>query len=67
MRGHPYETGGQLGFRRVDFVRVVCDGDRRTAELHGIGHRLPMTRHVSLEVASGLAARGVPVVIREGS
>jgi hypothetical protein len=56
-----------LGFRRVDFVRVVCDGDHRTAELHGVGHRLPIVRSVSLELASALAADGVPVVIREAS
>lgn len=65
MRGHPYGHGGQLGFRRVDFVRVLCDGDTRTCEVHGVGHRLPTVRTVSLGTVGVLAAQGVPIVIRE--
>jgi len=60
-------VAGQLGFRRVDFVRVVIDGDHRTYEVHGVAHRLPVVRRAPGATVSALAAQGVPVVIREAS
>ena len=55
----------EFGFRRVDFVRVICDGEHSHFEAHGVAHRLPIVRQVSLGTATALAARGVPVVVRE--
>lgn len=53
-----------LGMRRVSFVRVVLADGAVTAEVVGVGHRLPVTRRVSLATAADLAAGGVPTVMR---
>lgn len=50
--------------RRVSWVRIVVDGAGAQCEVHGVGHRLPGTRPVSLETALALAASGVPTVVR---
>jgi coproporphyrinogen III oxidase len=53
----------ELGLRRVSWVRVVVHGGVTTAEVFGIGHRLPITRRVPVATALGLAAGGVPLVV----
>ena len=53
--------------RRVDWIRVVCDGNGRTCHVYGIGHRLPGVKSVPLGTALNLAAEGVPLLIRERS
>jgi hypothetical protein len=50
--------------RRVSWVRIVVDADGTHCEVLGVGHRLPTVRRVSLETALGLAASGVPTVVR---
>lgn len=50
--------------RRVSWVRIVVDGDGAHCEVLGVGHRLPTVRRVSLDTALGLAASGVPTVVR---
>jgi hypothetical protein len=49
-----------LGFRRVDFVRLIVDEDGTTAEVTGITHRLPRTIRVPLRTATALIDAGVP-------
>jgi hypothetical protein len=49
-----------LGFRRVDFVRVIVDHDGTTAEVTGVTHRLPRTIRVPLHTANALIDAGVP-------
>lgn len=56
-----------LGMRRVSFVRVVVTDGGVTAEAVGVGHRLPVTRRVSLATAAALAADGVPTVFHPPS
>ena len=53
--------------RRVDWIRIVCDGGGCTCQMYGIGHRLPVVKSVPLATALNLAAEGVPVLIRERS
>ena len=53
--------------RRVDWIRVVCEGSERTCQVYGIGHRLPVVKSVPLTTALNLAAEGVPLLIRERS
>ena len=53
----------QLGMRRLSWVQVVVDGETSRAEVHGLGHRLPCVRQVSLITAAELAAEGLPVVV----
>ena len=50
--------------RRVSWVRIVVDGHGAHCEVVGVGHRLPTVRRVSLDTALGLAASGVPTVVR---
>ena len=50
--------------RRVSWVRITVDGDGAHCEVLGVGHRLPTVRRVSLGTALGLAASGVPTVVR---
>ena len=45
-------------------MRIVVDGDGAHCEVMGVGHRLPTVRRVSLDTALGLAASGVPTVVR---
>ena len=49
-----------LGFRRVDFVRLIVDEDGTTAEVTGVTHRLPRTVQVPLQRAQALIDAGVP-------
>lgn len=53
------------GLRRVGWVRVVLHDGGGAGEVFGVGHRRPASRPVSLTTAAALAARGVPVVIRD--
>ena len=53
----------QLGMRRLSWLQVVVDGETSRAEVHGLGHRLPCVREVSLTTAAELAAEGLPVVV----
>ena len=50
-----------LGFRRVEFVRLIVDEDGTTAEVTGITHRLPRTIRVPLRTANALIEAGVPI------
>jgi hypothetical protein len=49
-----------LGFRRVEFVRLIVDEDGTTAEVTGVTHRLPRTIRVPLRTATALIEAGVP-------
>ena len=49
-----------LGFRRVDFVRLIVDEDGTTAEVTGVTHRLPRTIRVPLRTANALIEAGIP-------
>jgi hypothetical protein len=65
--GTPKATGGatvETGMRRVSWVRIVLDDAGAHCEVHGVGHRLPNARRVSLDTALALAASGVPTVVR---
>jgi hypothetical protein len=50
--------------KRIDWVRIVLDGDDCRAEVHGVGHRVPRTVRVAMATASTLAAEGVPLLVR---
>jgi hypothetical protein len=52
-----------LGFRRIDFVRLTVDHDGVRAQAAGIGHRLPREVPISLRSATRLIESGVPVVV----
>jgi hypothetical protein len=52
------------GLRRVQWVRVLVDGESTRAEAIGVAHRRPATVPISLRMASRLAAAGVPTVVR---
>ena len=54
----------QTGLRRVSWVGITLDGGGAHCRVHGIGHRLPASRPVSLDTALALAAHGVPTVVR---
>lgn len=56
-----------VGMRRVDWVRIVICGTAVRCDVHGIGHRLPCRRPLSLDSALALRAAGVPTVIRTAS
>ena len=58
--------GGKAGtgLRRIQWVRVLVDGERTRAEAIGLAHRRPATVPISLRMASRLAAAGVPLVVR---
>ena len=49
-----------LGFRRIEFVRLIVDEHGTTAEVVGITHRLPHTIRVPLRTAQALIDAGVP-------
>ena len=48
----------------MSWVRIVVDDQGTRCEVLGVGHRLPTVRRVSLDTALGLAASGVPTVVR---
>ena len=52
------------GLRRVDWVRLVVDGDSVRAEAVGMGYRLPTSRPIPLAKAAALMAAGTPSVTR---
>ena len=62
---HSLHSG--LGMRRVNWVRIVISGTVVHCDVHGIGHRLPCRRPLSLAFALALRAAGVPTVIRTES
>jgi hypothetical protein len=49
-----------LGFRRVEFVRLIVGDQGTTAEVVGVTHRLPHTIRVPLRTAQALIDAGVP-------
>jgi hypothetical protein len=49
-----------LGFRRVEYVRLIVDEDGTTAEVTGVAHRLPRTIRIPLRTANALIEAGVP-------
>jgi len=49
--------------RRVQWVRVVVDGQSVRAEAVGMGHRLPTTCRISMETAAALVHQGLPVSV----
>jgi hypothetical protein len=56
---------GEVGLRRVDWIRLVVSDDRFAgAEAIGVGSRLPITRSIPISVAKDLIASGTPYVIR---
>ena len=61
------QTPAGLGMRRVDWVRILVAGSRVRCDAHGVGHRLPCRRPLSLGVALALRAGGVPTIIRSES
>lgn len=54
-----------LGMRRVNWVRieVLAEGSV-VCDVIGVGHRLPIALRVPLATATGLAASGVPTIVR---
>jgi len=54
-----------LGFRRVEFVRVVVGEGRPYGEVSGVAHRYPRTIRVSVATANRLAEAGVPTWIED--
>jgi hypothetical protein len=59
------DPASALGFRRVESVRVLLNGDRTTAEVTGIVRRYPRTISVPLRLASRLITAGVPVEVEQ--
>ncbi len=47
--------------RRIDCVEFTRNG----AVIHGVAHRLPLTRRVPLDAARGLVALGYPATGRQ--
>jgi hypothetical protein len=58
------DAAGRTGLRRVDWVRLIDDGERCRAEVIGEGFRLPVTRPIPLALAAELIAAGVPHLTR---
>lgn len=54
-----------LGFRRVDHVRFVVEGEVVRAEVTGVGHRLPRTVVVPVASAVRLVDAGVPMTVSD--
>ncbi len=50
-----------MGFRRIEFVRIVVDGQRTTAEVTGVAHRYPRTKRITVSTAARLVASGAPL------
>lgn len=49
--------------RRIDRVAIEACEAGWSCTLHGVGHRLPVRRPISLAVALGLAHDGVPTTL----
>jgi len=60
-------NGATLGFRRIDLVRIVVDGECTTAEVTGVVHRYPRTKRISLATAARLVAAGAPMSLEHRS
>jgi hypothetical protein len=50
--------------RRVDGVCLIVGDNATRAEVHGIGHRHPVTLRVSVGLAVRLVEAGAPLTIR---
>jgi hypothetical protein len=48
----------ELGFRRVDFIRLIVSDDEVRAEAVGVAHRLPVSRPIPIHVASACMRAG---------
>jgi hypothetical protein len=53
-------SASALGFRRIEFVRLIVDEEGTTAEVVGVTHRLPRAIRVPLRTAQALIEAGVP-------
>lgn len=60
-------TARDIGFRRVDWVRVFVDNGHMRAEAVGIGFRLPAVCSIPLATAATLIAGGTPHVTHVSS
>ena len=58
--GVAHRSVSALGFRRVEYVRLIVDEDGTTAEVTGVTHRLPRTVQIPLHTANALIEAGVP-------
>lgn len=56
-----------IGFRRVDWVRVFVEDGHLRAEAVGIGFRLPAVCSIPVATAARLIAGGTPHVTHMGS
>jgi hypothetical protein len=56
------DATSRTGLRRIDWIRVIEDGGRCSAEAVGVGFRLPATCPISLPLAAELIASGIPHV-----
>ena len=61
------DAASRTGLRRVDWVRLIEDGDRCRAEVIGEGFRLPVIRPIPLSLAAELIASGVPHLTRSAA
>ncbi len=59
-------AAGRLGFRRLEYVRVVLHDGTVDAEAVGIVHRLPVALPISLATATRLVRDGVRLVVDDG-
>lgn len=50
-----------FSMRRIDGIVVERDHRRTRCSVSGVGHRMPVTRQVSPEMALGLGQLGVPM------
>jgi hypothetical protein len=50
--------------RRISRVVLAIEHERVSCTIEAVGHRLPLTRPVSLGTALGLGLQGVPVLLR---
>jgi hypothetical protein len=55
----------QASLRRIDRVVLWLDETTASAEVSGIGHRLPVRRHIPISAALALWDQGVPVHVQE--
>jgi hypothetical protein len=60
----PASAAALVGLRRVDWIRLLVNGDAVGAEAVGVGFRLPATCPISISVAARLIESGVPHVTR---
>jgi hypothetical protein len=60
---HADTFGNDLGFRRIECVRILVDGERTTAEVTGVVHRYPRTKRIPVATAARLIAAGAPLAL----